>query len=179
MKLRLVDYDKVRSDIHHPLHHILKQCEGVECTDPQAIQEKFHDLIVPQGYYAMVTTSYGYWIDFYEAIDPLEDYDIYHPFGGEINHNCGRGVYEYSKVGTVSAHSLSDAFAMAQNDLGTHWDQLGVRSTCVGDVIHVNGIYYMVTGTGFTVVSPTVVQYIDWSNHVKDPTDTYNAEDYA
>ena len=107
------------------------------------------------------------------------NYQIYHPYGGELNHDCQRGVYEYKQVATVQAYSLPDAFTKAQNDFNPDYEKLGVRSTCIGDIIQCGPLYYMVTGTGFTEVPPTVVQYIDWGNHMKDPTDLYNEQDYA
>lgn len=107
------------------------------------------------------------------------EYVIYHPVGGAINHNCQRGVYEYEEVGRVDAGCLPDAFLKAQNDFNEEYASHGVRSTCVGDILRCEDLYFMVTGSGFIEVPPTVVQYLDWSNHVKDPTDLYNEQDYA
>lgn len=184
MKLQPINHGVVRYNPSHPLHSLLIQCEELNCNDPQEVQGFFEKMTVPQGYFAMVTTSYGYWIDFYEAIQNQQDmeYVIYHPHGGALNLNCERGVYEYTEVGYVTATSLSEAFIKSQNDLcdesGDSYLYLGVRSTSVGDIIRKGDIYYMITGTGFVEVPPTVVQYIDHMDE-KDPTDLYNDQDYA
>jgi len=178
MKLRLVDYNEVRETPSHPLHSLLLESESVSCDDPHAVSEFYSKLVCPIGYYAMVTTSYGYWVDFYEP-DVDQEYVIYHPYGGDINHDCKRGEFEYKEVAHVHARSLNDVFQQSQNDFNEEYASLGIRSTCVGDIIRLDDVYYMITGTGFVEVPPTVVQYIDWSNHVKDPTDLYNDQDYA
>lgn len=95
------------------------------------------------------------------------NYKIYHPIGGTINHKCLRGVYEYKRVATVEADCLADAFKQGQNDFNHKYAHLQIRSTCVGDVIYDGELYYyMVCPTGFVEVPPTVVQYIDWGNHM-------------
>jgi len=188
MKLQPINHGVVRYNPSHPLHSLLMQCEELNCDDPQEVQGFFEKMTVPQGYFAMVLTGSGYWIEFFEPVQNQQDmeYVIYHPHGGALNHKCERGVYEYNEVGYVTATSLSEAFMKSQNDLcdessDDSYLYLGVRSTSVGDIIRKGDTYYMITGTGFVEVPPTVVQYIDWGNHMyeKDPTDLYNDQDYA
>lgn len=183
MKLQPINHGVVRYNPSHPLHSLLLQCEELNCEDPQEVQGFFEKMTVPQGYFAMVLTGSAYWIEFYEPIQNQQDveYVIYHPRGGALNHNCERGVYEYGEVARVDATSLKDAFMKSQNDFNDSYLNLGIRSTSVGDIIRKDDIYYMIAGTGFVEVPPTVVQYIDWSNHwdEKDPTDLYNDQDYA
>lgn len=104
----------------------------------------------------------------YNQFFTQRQYDIYHPVGGVINHNCARGIYEYNKVATVPANSLNDAYHMAQNDANLAYAELGIRSTCVGDIICENDVnrIHMVRGLGFDINIPmTVLNYIDWGNH--------------
>lgn len=97
----------------------------------------------------------------------VRQFNIYHPFGGILNHDCQRGAYEYQLVATVEAHTLKAAYMLGQNDFNDTYALLGVRSTSVGDIITDGDLCYFVTGTGFQEIPPTVLQYIDWSNHME------------
>jgi hypothetical protein len=97
-------------------------------------------------------------------------FNIYHPLGGFINYRCERGIHEYEQVATVDATSLQEAFTQAQNDFNPEYEELGHRSTCVGDIITQsdefgNVEHYIVESFGFVEVPPTVLGYIDWSLH--------------
>ena len=106
-------------------------------------------------------------------------YFILHPVGGSLNNKCERGVFEFEHVALVTADSLEEAFIKAQNEFNEDYANLGHRSTSVGDIIENESKYYMVMPLGFAEVPHTVVTYIDWANHVKDPTDLYNDQDAA
>lgn len=105
----------------------------------------------------------------------LKTYRIFHPYFGDLNTNCERGTYMYDHVGSVSATSLDDAFLSAQNEFDS-WAEYGNRSTCVGDIIEVDGIYHMVGRNGFIEVPSTVVGYIDWG--IVDNLSYRRYEDY-
>lgn len=96
----------------------------------------------------------------------VSDYLVYHPYGGAMNHNCERGTYEYVAVYHTNANSLEDVFVKAQNR-NEHYSQMGIRSTSVGDIIYSvkDEQAFMVIGRGFAPVPPTVLSYIDWTNH--------------
>lgn len=90
--------------------------------------------------------------------------------GGLINHGCKRGQYQYESVGVVDADSIEEAFVKSQN-FDEEWCKLGVRSSCVGDIISVQmegpTVFpkcYMMRGIGYDEVPHTVVSYIDWTN---------------
>ena len=107
--------------------------------------------------------------------DANKRYRIFQPFDGVINHECKRGFYMYDNVGEVIATSLDDAFFSAQNEFDS-WAEYGVRSTCVGDIIELDGVYHMVGGVGFIEVPSTVVGYIDWG--IVDQVSYRRYEDY-
>lgn len=97
-------------------------------------------------------------------------FNIYHPIGGSINHKCERGVYEYEQVAVVEAVSLEDAYRKAQNH-DSEYSELGVRSTCVGDIITMSDefgtvTHHIVDSFGFIEIPSTVLEYIDWGNHI-------------
>lgn len=93
-------------------------------------------------------------------------YEIFHPLNGILNTDCKRGVYEYEKLNIIiSASSLQDAFIKSQNGFNKHYAKLNKRSTSVGDIIRVNRVGYMITGSDFVEIPDTVLTYIDWSNH--------------
>ena len=96
----------------------------------------------------------------------IRDYIVYHPFGGAMNHNCERGTYEYVAVYHTDANSLEDVFIKAQNR-NEDYSNIGIRSTSVGDIIYSvkDEQAFMVIGRGFAPVPPTVLSYIDWTNH--------------
>jgi hypothetical protein len=97
----------------------------------------------------------------------MNKYHVYHPFGGAINTFCERGVYEFQEVANVFSDSLSGAWKQAQNDFNEEYAALGIRSTCIGDIIqNVAGTCYMVTSDDFVEVPINVLQYIDWGNHM-------------
>jgi hypothetical protein len=91
-------------------------------------------------------------------------YSIYHPLGGEMNHNCDRHKFQYDFIDFVQAQSLSEAFKLGQNDFNLNYRDLGFRSTSVGDIIvDPSGKHYRVKGVGFEEIPPSVLLY-----HVKE-----------
>ena len=94
-------------------------------------------------------------------------YNIYHPFGGIMNHNCERGLYEYQQVATVEANSLEEAYRLAQNE-NDSYTKNDVRSTSVGDIITSETGHYMVKNIGFYKIPHTVTSFIDWGNHMSN-----------
>ena len=106
-------------------------------------------------------------------------YFILHPMGGELNTKCEQLVYEFQHVALVTADSLEQAFVKAQNDFNDDYAAHGHRSTCVGDIIENDSEFYMVMPLGFAKVPHSVVDFIDPTNYVKDPTDLYNDQDAA
>jgi hypothetical protein len=89
--------------------------------------------------------------------------------GGEINHNCDKHKFQYDFVDFVQAHSLEQAFKLAQNDFNPAYRDLGFRSTSVGDIIVTpSGKHYMVKGMGFEEIPPSVLLY-----HVKEFTTSW------
>ena len=95
-------------------------------------------------------------------------YTLYIPVGGHINYACVRGEFEYDSVFSLKADSLEEAFRLTQNDFNEDYASLGLRSSAVGDIFMdvMHGTYYMVNGIGFVEVPSTVVNYIDWGNHL-------------
>lgn len=114
----------------------------------------------------------------------MNKYIIYHPKGGLINHQCLRGQYQYEAVGTVTAHSVEDAFLKGQNDYHPY-SEFGVRSTCVGDIIccqdNPDSVFptcYMIRGMGYDIVPHTVITYQtfdsvgkNWWTELPEPDD--------
>ncbi len=90
---------------------------------------------------------------------------IYHPVGGVMNHDCKAAQYEYELVGTINASSLSDAFMKSQN-FDPIYESFNKRSTSIGDIIVMEDRDpAIVTSTGFQVVTPHWLTYLDWTNH--------------
>jgi|694.fasta_scaffold17891_23 hypothetical protein len=83
-----------------------------------------------------------------EPITSLQKYRVYHPANSELNTFCQLDI-RFKEVANVYANSLDDAFKKAQNDFSLEYEALGIRSTCVGDVIETNGAYRMIMPTGF------------------------------
>lgn len=71
MKLIPVNYRVVRENANHPLHELYKETLQLNCDDAQSVQQFFQEMTVPEGYFAMVTNSFGCWIDFYEPFYTL------------------------------------------------------------------------------------------------------------
>jgi|688.fasta_scaffold416322_1 hypothetical protein len=123
----------------------------------QSLQDEMDDVI----------TAYSRLIDEVKQVhDASDNYVVYMPFGGAMNHRCERGVYEYTPVHFLNAKSLSDVFAKCQNHI-EEYSKLGIRSLSVGDIIYSvkDKESYMIKGDGYYIMPPTVLQYIDWSNH--------------
>lgn len=92
-------------------------------------------------------------------------YTIFHPSFGALNTECVPGQFEYEQVAEFEAASLEKAFEQAQNDFNHEYEQLGLRSTSVGDIIKddSDNSYYIVMKIGFKEVSPKWVTYVKWA----------------
>ena len=93
-------------------------------------------------------------------------FNIYHPLNGDINHDCARHHFAYEQVAIIQADSLLDAFRLAQNDFNEEYNDLDIRSTCVGDIITESDEFgrvtcHMVQGMGFSKVPLTTLAYVD------------------
>ena len=99
----------------------------------------------------------------------MKKYAIFYPVGGVINHFCKRGLHEYEQIGVIEATDLENAFFRSQNDFADEsFHNLKKRSSCVGDIfkdLETNTLH-MVMGIGFQEVPFTVLQYLDWGNHM-------------
>ena len=95
-------------------------------------------------------------------------YSVYQPLNGILNSELKRDSYEYEKIYSIDAKSLEDVFINCQNDFSEKYASLERRSLSVGDIIvdNENKEHYFVDSIGFTKIPNTVVQYIDWSNHM-------------
>lgn len=90
-------------------------------------------------------------------------YAIYHPSLGNYyvpHRSTLTPYYVFKHIYSVDAESLEDAFKQAQNDFNPEYESLGVRSTCVGDIIQSEsdfewGVCQMVANTGFLQLPDT------------------------
>ncbi len=99
----------------------------------------------------------------------MKQFAIFYPVGGTINHFCTRGTHEYEQIGVIEATDLENAFYKSQNDFADEqFHNLKKRSSCVGDIFKdmETNTLHMVMGIGFQEVPFTVLQYLDWSNHM-------------
>jgi len=98
----------------------------------------------------------------------MRTFVIYHPLNSDFNFRCKRGVFEYEEVAVVQKNSLNEVYQWSQNDFNTTYKCLEKRSTSVGDIIVDRELdkHYFVAGCGFQEIPQTVVQFIDWSNHI-------------
>ena len=96
----------------------------------------------------------------------MKTFNIYHPYGGQLNTHCIPAQYEYQYVASISAESVESAFVAAQNE-NDDYAENGVRSTSVGDIIQCDNdeTCYLVKPIGFQEVSGAWIRYLDWGNH--------------
>lgn len=105
----------------------------------------------------------------------MNTYEIFHPVGGAMNHECKSATYEYEKIAEIKAPNIEKAFVLSQNDFNEEYAKLNKRSTSVGDIIAIAGddvfgnygcdkIPMLVKGIGFQQVTPYWLTYIDWTN---------------
>jgi len=68
-------------------------------------------------------------------------------------------LLERTKMGSVEAENLEDAFRLSQNGVSDQWEKFVARSCSVGDVIEApGGSFHFVAGIGFeTIESPSCV----------------------
>ena len=94
----------------------------------------------------------------------MDTYTIYHSIGVDRFNDT---IYQPRIVaGTVQAESLSEAFRKSQNLEGDWNKENPCRSTSVGDMIVVNGEYYVVIGMGFKKTD--YVDFLELSEEEKE-----------
>ena len=82
-----------------------------------------------------------------------KSYQIWHPLGNVINHECSLKEHDYQPVGSVMASTKEQAFIYSQA-FSSQWENKSLRSTSVGDIITDGDRYYMVKGMGFKEIVP-------------------------
>jgi hypothetical protein len=100
-------------------------------------------------------------------------FNIYHPVNGKINHKCESHVFEYEHVATVEAASLEEAYKKGNNSSNPEYADLGLRSTCVGDIITKSDKtgeveYYIKDTLNFVEIPSSVVDFINTENKTSE-----------
>ena len=102
----------------------------------------------------------------------MKKFRIYHPFNGELNTLCQPQTFEYKYVAFVEVENIHRVFKAAQNDFNPLYATLGIRNTCVGDIIQdENNNLFLIRGTMLTGIGRHWLEYIDWGNHMYMNTD--------
>jgi hypothetical protein len=89
----------------------------------------------------------------------LKQFNIYHPVGGNMNHECSLEGYTYEFIGSIKSENLVRSFYLSQNNFNPAYAKLGKRSTSVGDIVSDGKTVHMYQSMGTKKVSSKETLY--------------------